>query len=350
MKISQVMLSRGLGGAERLFVDLCTALAARGHEIQAVCHKDFQGLGELARPGITVIPIPVRGWWDILARMRIARALRSARPDVVHAHLGRAARLAGAAARRAHLPVLVTVHNYQSLKYYRSIDHFVVTTEDQRAHLAQANVGRERITAIPNFSTLAPRRRQWREASPQTAFAAYGRMVAKKGFDVLLRALRQLGDRGLDARLVLGGDGPERPRLEALAAELGLGGRVRFAGWIDDVAGLLHSADVFVLPSLDEPFGIVVLEAMALDTPIVATRSQGPSEILDADTAYLCAIGDEGSLAEAMAGAAADYSGRRRRADAALERYCARYSAEVVIPQYETVYRRLVQAAGSLGG
>lgn len=349
MRISQVMLSRGLGGAERLFVDLCIALAARGHEIQAICHKDFQGLGELRRPGITVIPIPVHGWWDALARLRIARALRRYRPDVVHAHLGRAARLAGSAARRARLPVLVTVHNYQSLKYYRAVNHFVVTTEDQRAHLARANIDKGRITAIPNFSTLAPQRRRWVDARGPTTFAAYGRMVAKKGFDVLLRALKRLHDRGIESRLVLGGDGPERPRLEALAEELGLGPAVRFAGWIDDVAGLLHSADIFVLPSLDEPFGIVVLEAMALETPIVATKSQGPSEILDAGTAYLCAVGDDESLAEAMAEAAADCAGRRRRAAAALERYSERYSADVVIPRYETVYLALVQPGSAAG-
>lgn len=349
MKISQVMLSRGLGGAERLFIDLCVGLAARGHEVQAICHGAFQGVGELRHPRIEVSRITARGWWDALARVRIGRALARFGPQVAHAHLGRAARLTGNVARRAGLPVLVTVHNYQDLKYYQAIDHFVVTTEDQRIHLARGGISANRITAIPNFSTLAPQPRHWGEAPAQTTFAAYGRMVAKKGFDVLLRALGRLAGQGMEARLVLGGDGPERARLEALAENLGLGDRVRFAGWISDVPALLHGADVFVLPSLDEPFGIVVLEAMALDTPIVATRSQGPAEILDADTAYLCGIGDPEGLAAAMAEAAADYPGRRRRAAAALERYRSRYSAAVVIPQYEAVYEALSGVEGSPG-
>lgn len=341
MRITQIMLSSGLGGAERLFVDLCAGLASRGHEVQAICHRRFRGLDELKRPSVTLCPIGVRGWWDALARLRIARAVAEFRPQIVHAHLGRAARLSGSAAHRAGLPAVVTVHNYQNLKYYRAIDHFVVTTSDQGAYLAQAGIGRERITSIPNFSNLAPRPRQWKEPPVRTTFAACGRMVGKKGFDVLLRAVRRLTDLGVDAELLLGGDGPQRSELQALVTALGLQGRVSLIGWVNDVSALLRRADIFVLPSLDEPFGIVVLEAMALDTPIVATRTQGPSEILDADMAYLCEVGDERALAEAMAAAAGDYAGRRRRAAAALERYCGRYSAEAVIPRYEKLYEKL---------
>lgn len=350
MRITQIMLSSGLGGAERLFVDLCAGLASRGHAVQAICHRVFKGLDELQRPSITLCPIGVRGWWDALARRRIARALAEFRPQLVHAHLGRAARLSGSVAHRAGLPAVVTVHNYQNLKYYRAIDHFVVTTADQAAYLGQAGIAQQRITSIPNFSNLAPRPRLWAEPPVRTTFAAYGRMVSKKGFDVLLRALRLLTDQGVDAELLLGGDGPQCSELLGLVTELGLEGRVSFIGWVRDVPALLQRADVFVLPSLDEPFGIVVLEAMALDTPIVATRSQGPSEILDADTAYLCAVGDEQSLAEAMAAAAGDYTGRRRRAAAALERYCCRYSAEMVIPRYEALYEKLAGGGACASG
>ena len=109
-----------------------------------------------------------------------------------------------------------------------------------------------------------------------------------------------LHDRGLSAKIILGGDGPEKSALEKLAADLDINDSVTFSGWVDDVPDFLAQGPIFVLPSLDEPFGIVVLEAMAQGKIIVSTRSQGPREILDDTTAYLCPTDDPTALADAL--------------------------------------------------
>jgi glycosyltransferase involved in cell wall biosynthesis len=207
--------------------------------------------------------------------------------------------------------------------------------------LAQG-VNPSRIEVIPNFSSLAPHERDWSRQLGPPRFVSVGRMVKKKGFDVLLRAFRQFLDQGQLAELVLGGEGPERGALERLAQDLGLGARVHFPGWIADVGALLRSAGAFVLPSLDEPFGVAVLEAMASNLPIIATSTKGPLEILDESTAYLVPIGDAAALAARMTELVADSEEGRRRADAALERYRTHYRDEIVIPQYESAYRRLL--------
>ena len=133
---------------------------------------------------------------------------------------------------------------------------------------------------------------------------AIGRLVPQKGFDVLLDAFARLCQSpDFDHRLLLAGDGPERTALEARAAALGLAERVSFLGATDRplTASLFRGAAVFVLPSRHEPFGIVVLEALAAGTPVVATDVGGVSEFLPVGShARLVEPGDAASLAAAI--------------------------------------------------
>jgi glycosyltransferase involved in cell wall biosynthesis len=343
MRLSHVMLSQGFGGAERYFVDLCTALAKRGHAVQAVCQRGSMAHDRIGRvPGIQIAPIRVMGAWDPLARGAIRRALRRFGPELVHVHLARGAWLGGQAAHRLGLPVVTKLHNYVKLKYYRHVDWFNVTTESQRDYLLGHGVVGERIRVIPNFSSLPPV-----AASPATNreavnWVSYGRLVHKKGFDLLLRAFSRLRETRPDARLCIGGDGEEGPRLQTLSRELGLEGHVDFPGWISDVSGLLDGADVFVLASRDEPFGIVVLEAMARGIPIVSTRTQGPLEILDEMTAWLCDPDDADGLARTMLAAADSVEQRCARAGQALVRYRDTYHEDVVMPKLIALYERII--------
>jgi glycosyltransferase involved in cell wall biosynthesis len=377
MRISHVMLAKGFGGAERIFVDLCLAQAARGVEIQAICHPRAESLGLLAdTPGIHCATVRAWGAWDPFAGGQIARLLRRFDAELCHAHLARAAHLAGQACRRLGVPLLVDVHNYVDLKYYRAVDLLVATTADELRYLLAEGVAPARTTLIPNFSripahdrhtgtaaasapptiqalaiqppTIQPPTIQPPTIEPPTiqppTIKAYGRLVRKKGFHCLLDALAQVR-RDLPAvRLVLGGTGPEEAALRAQAAALGLGEAVTFVGWVADVDRFLADATLFCLPSLDEPFGVAILEAMAGTTPLVATLTQGPREILSPATAWLVPPGDAPALAAALADALADATGRQGRALAACRLYAERYSEAAVVPRYLDRYAQLIAA------
>ena len=336
------MLAKRFGGAERYFVDLSLVLAEEGHQLQVICHRDFKEISRLIdKQGITVECFFVAGWWDVFALKKMRKVIDRFKPSVVHAHLARGAYMAGKICLRNKVPLVVKTHNYVDLKYYKNVDVFISTTKKQQQYLIQEGVSPESINVIPNFSRLSTVDSVSRYINDPTVIASYGRMVKKKGFDILLKAFAKAIKAGTEAFLCLGGDGVEKNNLQHLCDELGINNHVKFCGWVDSVDVFLDAADIFVLPSLDEPFGIVVLEAMAMGKPIIATKSQGPSEILDDDTSYLVEVGNVDVLANTLSIAVTNKGERLKKAEKALCVFNNTYSKKAVVPKIVQLYKRI---------
>lgn len=334
------MLSKGFGGGERYFVDLAIALAESGHQVQAVVHEKFNAAHLLtACPDVQIDTVNSLGMWDRLSLRRLVKCIEGFAPDVMHSHMARAAWAGSKATKSAHAPLVATTHNYVDLKYYRGVARFIPTTADQEKYLVAQGVDPAVVRRIPNFSMLQAVQQAVAVPAVPIRFASFGRFVHKKGYAVLLEAFARARDLGLpQATLSIGGDGPLAAALRRQCQELGLERVVKFDGWIEDVDAYLKEADVFVLPSLDEPFGIVMLEAMASGRPIVSTRTQGPSEVLDESCAYFAEIGDAKTLATAMLELARDFESASHKADVALRRYRQLYHRDAVVPQIEALY------------
>jgi glycosyltransferase involved in cell wall biosynthesis len=170
----------------------------------------------------------------------------------------------------------------------------------------------------------------------------------KKGIDVLLRAFAQIRDREPQVRLVLAGDGPLRSRLEDLARSLGIGDRVEFLGRQEraQVADLLHGCRVFVLPSRSEPFGIVILEAMACAKPVVATSAGGIPEIIESGkNGILVEPENPKALAEAVMTALKDETLRLEIASNGYLTVQERFCSENTGAAYEAVFAQVSNSA-----
>src|SRR5439155_10132388 len=140
-----------------------------------------------------------------------------------------------------------------------------------------------------------------------------GRMTAVKNTDRVVRALQTLVDLGVDARVLLVGDGPDRDHLERYAHELGVIKRCLFLGYQEDVARFYDAIDVLVLPSINEGTPVSVIEALAARRPAVATRVGGvPDVVRDGVDGYLVAPGDTEGLAERLTALARDPALRAR--------------------------------------
>lgn len=346
MRIAQVMLGRRFGGAERSFVDLSEALCARGHKVLAIVDPRGEALPILKASSLADNVVEQRcfGSWDRLAEHQIGRVLKAFNPLVVQAHLARAALLAGRAAMRLNLPAVAKTHNLVNLKYYQDITRLVPTTRAQETYLAERGVSRSAIRRIPNFSALGAVDTISLPTAQPYRLVSYGRMVHKKGFDVLLHALARVRARGLSVQLDLGGDGPEREVLAELIEHLRLSDCVRLCGWVHDVEAFLSGARAFILPSRDEPFGIAMLEAMARGVPVLATTTQGPREVL-ADACGLLVDSDDVDGLAAGIEAICDTARAEEVATNALQRYREKYSADAVVDQYEELYTELVSSS-----
>ncbi|HCU89916.1 MAG TPA: glycosyltransferase, partial [Gammaproteobacteria bacterium] len=345
MRIAQIMLGKNFGGAERSFVDMCQALGSKGHDVLAICERRSKAVTFVEQiEGLTSKTVIVRGSWDPFARRKIKRHLEIFDADVVQMHLARSAQMAGPAARLLGIPSVAKTHNYVNLKYYESISKLVPTTRRQEVYLRSQGVPEDRISRIPNFSSIPPKPPKteptnWSSGVLQVV--GLGRLVHKKGFDLFLRAVAAARRDGLKLAVTIAGAGPESGALMRLRRDLGLEKVVTFLGWQDDVQTYLSKADVFVLPSRDEPFGIVCLEAMASCLPIIATRTHGPTEILNEDTAILVEPGDSTGLTKALQRIAREPRQAAQRAVAAQQHFKQNFSVNAVLSQYLELYKGL---------
>ncbi|MFT7460543.1 MAG: glycosyltransferase involved in cell wall biosynthesis [Planctomycetota bacterium] len=345
MKVSQVMLAKGFGGAERLFVDLCIYLSEAGLQVQAICITGSKSAQLLSRhPEVLLQTISVLGTWDPFAPFKIARLLKAHKTQVVQAHLARGAILSGKACNKLGLPLVVTTHNYIDIKYYKHVSVLLPPTKHLRAYYLSKGIDADKLKIINHFSPIEPEKIIVHNKRETIHILALGRLVHKKGFHVLLDAFAKIQLEGsTHCELHIGGTGPEQQALLTQIRALGLEDKVSLIGWVDDVASFLKEGDVFVLPSLDEPFGIVVLEAMAMGLPIVSMDSQGPKEILDEDSAWLFTTGDSTSLAATLQDACNNQDERKRKGDNALLRFKNKYSKQAVIPEFMALYHSLVE-------
>jgi N-acetyl-alpha-D-glucosaminyl L-malate synthase BshA len=148
--------------------------------------------------------------------------------------------------------------------------------------------------------------------------------------------------RAMPATLMMVGDGPDRADAEAEARDLGVASDIRFLGRLDTVAPLLAAADMFVLPSQTESFGLAALEAMACGTPVVAARTGGiPELIVDGVDGILEPVGSVEAMARRAVDVLRDPVRHARMREAALERAKA-FSSEAVVPQYEAYYQQIL--------
>lgn len=329
MRIANLMLGAGRGGLEQAAIDFAEALRLVGVEVTTVTVPGAWANAGLAAAGLDHRQLRVSGFAGLWAPVALRGLLETARPTHVLCHGNRALKLAGSWIVRSALPgchIVGITHNY-SLKHIARADHVLALTGDLARAVAARGVAQARIHRIGNLVRVPPSlpepRNSWRDPP---VIGSIGRLVAKKGYEVFIAALGQLAARGCRFRAVLAGDGPEAAALKAQAASLGLEPHLTFAGWVDDRQGFYDSVDIAVVPSHHEPFGIVVLEAMAQGLPLISTASEGPSEILaDGAGGKLVPLADPTAMADALEALLADPVEARALGDRAHATALARH-------------------------
>lgn len=273
MKIAHILLTSRFAGSERYMIELANAQAQR-HEVMVILHRQAaqprpDALSHRLAPSVRQVHVWGGWWW---ARAQVRRALAAYSPDVAHAHLSGGCR----SLRGLKLSGLrvATLHIRYKPQQHADLDALIAIAPWQMADIPAPL--RLRTRQIDNWTRgraqdLQARQRvrsQWGVTEQDMVIGAMGRLEPSKGMDVLVRAFAAVARSGV--RLALVGAGESWSSLRQLA-----GPQVIMPGFVEHPHECLSAFDVFVSPARSEPFGLVMLEAMANGLPIVATASEG---------------------------------------------------------------------------
>jgi len=373
IRLVQITHGMGIGGMERVTLDLCRCLDPETYDISVYCtHIRGPLAGDLEALGVPVIHEPVHsraGHWS--RPVRIYRYLRQVRPDIVHTQATAAFQDAALPVRMVGVPAFVHTDHckfYPRVKRRHMIwerllsplvDSFCAVSEHTRRELVtHAGIRAERVEVVLNgfdFATLPgpADRRELRETlglgEGDRLLGSIARLEWQKGHELLIRAMPGILARVPSAHAVIVGGGSHEAELRRLIEELGLEDRIHMTGWRKDAVRFLAAIDLFVMSSNFEGMPISLLEAMASGRPILSTAVGGvPEVVIDGETGRLIHSRDPEEFARAAAELLADTNRLEEYGRAGRRRYEEMFRVANMVEAYDRIYRRCLRRHGRL--
>jgi L-malate glycosyltransferase len=362
------------GGSGIVGSELGKELAARGHTVHFISSALPTRLTELNERvrfhevEMMSYPLFEHQPYTLALATKMATVAETENLDLLHVHYAIPHSISGILARESlkpkrYLPVITTLHgtditlvgadrSYLPITRYGIVQSDGVTAISHYLKEATKEIFQfDDIEVIPNFicqtdyarhpvddlrSSLAP------QGEPLLVHVSNFRPV-KRPVDcteILARVLQK----GVNARMVMVGDGSERTNVEHRARCLGVYEKCVFVGKQPNIVDYLSAADVLLLPSEQESFGLAALEAMACEVPVIASRVGGiPEVVTDGETGFLSEVGDVEKMAEDAARLLRNTTLRREMGKRARESAVSRYRTDIVIPQYIEFYERVLK-------
>jgi glycosyltransferase involved in cell wall biosynthesis len=309
LKILHVITTIERGGAENQLLILVTEQIKINHQVSVMYLKGHPDLAEtFLHLGVSLIDATQST--SIWSQMKFVRKTFFGNFDIVHCHLPRAELLT--AVLNFRIPFLVSRHN--SEQFFPKATSFVSSTFSRyvtfrsKAVIAITHAVAEYLKINNEIASKRevdviyygyPNRNQPKSKDSFSGIiGTVSRLVPQKDLVTLIRAFSTLRDDDKDLTLRIYGEGSEESALKKLVYELALNDCVEFCGKVEDVAGAMQEMDIFVLTSLYEGFGLVLLEAMYNQVPIIASNSKAALEVLTSEYPLFFKIGDQYELSQ----------------------------------------------------
>jgi glycosyltransferase involved in cell wall biosynthesis len=368
--------AKRIGGAEAMALEICRGLDPDRFQSYLCLSRWDPGLEHeeplegpllaVREQGIPILGLGRRSTASVGAWQTLVRFLRRERIDVVHSHMFGSNAWGSVTARLARTPVMVAhehMWSFEGATLRRTIDRevigrladaFIAVSEDARQRMIHlVGLPKEKVVVIRNGINDVPpvdrtaARLQLGIPSDRLVVASVGLLRPEKAFEVLLRATAITKRTVPEILTVIVGDGPERPRLEALSRELGVDRQVRLLGYRDDIPTVLGASDVCVCCSDYEGGPLSVMEYMDAGKPVVSTNAGGLPELVESDiTGLLVNTRDPEGLASAMERLLTNPDLRDRLGKAGRERAATQLSFGRTLSEVEELYMRLLQQRG----
>lgn len=368
-----------VGGSGAVAAELAKCLARRGHEVHVISSEPPFRLGDF-HPAVRFHTVQVPGYplfrepqYLLALANTLVRVSREHNLDIIHAHYAiphaaaayLAKQILSSAIGPSPIPTVITTLHGTDItllgsdpSYSEAVafcidqsDGVTSVSESLKADTYQALPVRARIRVIPNFldcefygrkpdpglrERFCPRDRCQRLVSHVSNFRPVKRIEA------VVEVFRRIREK-IPARLLLVGEGPESPRAARLIRQLGLAEEVDTIGEQQQVTPLLSIADLFLLPSAQESFGLAALEAMACGVPVVASRVGGLPEVVENGvTGFLHPPEDLDAMAASSLALLSDPVSHRQMANEARRLAIERFSSDRIVPQYEAYYEEIL--------
>lgn len=351
------------GGLENWMEMVGGGLARRGHSVRFIGREGSQFLRRIAgRDALPVVPLDIHGDFDPFSIKHLADAVRSDPPDLMLCNLVKDVRLAGLARKLSEPYKIVWTPGVNLAKKSLShkwlfsgfVDHAIVPSQHLRdAIIASGYIPPSRFDVVPigiDDSIWKGNRDEGRRFLrerynlPENAFVCLtsGRFVPQKGHKYLIEAAAALAGQHDDIFFVLLGDGPLEPQLVEQIHERGLVDRFVLCGMLENHHKAVFGADLYVHPAVVEPYGIVLVEAMAAGLPVVATRVGGIPEVVEENrTAILVDRAEPDQLTQAILRFYTDDSLRDSNGKAGYERFDRLFRMDTMIEKIEAILDRV---------
>ena len=364
LRVLQLISSGGYYGAENMLLNLCASQEAAGcrHSLLLFynVHAPNVELYERARRrGITVRMVHCKGRADWRAVREIREYIAQDQIDLVHTHGYKADLYGYLAARGMEKPIVATCHNWvggtAALGIYNRLDRMVLkrfnaiaaVSDAVRKRLLQCGIAPDAIKTIANGIEVEA----FRNAKPPDPIHPQAKIIGmvarldlQKGFECLLLAVRKLQKTFENFRVVITGEGPDRPAIEQMIEHYGLQRCVILAGARSDMSNVYAAMDIFVLPSLNEGLPMTLLEAMAASKPVIASRVGAiPDVVQDGETGLLVTPGDSSALCDALAQLLSAPDLCRRMGSQAHEWVSRNFTAEIMAKRYRLLYDEVLE-------
>ena len=293
MKIIHIITAFGIGGAEKLLLNVINKQVEE-HSVHLIYLKPIDDLIPLVDERVYIKNIPL----SPAIIKHIKKYLINSKPDIVHTHLGHADILGIWSAKNIEAKVFCTMHNIYFKKNFLDVvffeiykllflrvvknGHIISISKSVENHvLNKLRIPKNRSHLLANAIPLKPPPEK-KENSEKVNVLFVGRLEKQKSLETLLRAVKYLKTKKLkkEFNLIIVGDGKLRNKLEHLTKELLIDNIVRFDGEQKNVDSYYKQADIFVLPSIWEGFGIVILEAFSAKLAVIASNVEGPAELI----------------------------------------------------------------------
>ncbi len=298
MKILYVCTTTDRGGAETALYRLALAARAAGHEIKVISLKPFGSVAEqFTQANIPVISLDLQGKFNLIQTTgvlaRLINEIQTFRPDIVHAFLYRAIQLCRLAKRKTPFVLITSAHyNPAKLSFWKRLLDRALKTEDTistaeslsteqfliqkqkypSAHVRLITNGVDASVFAPNDAQRTNIRQKYGFTDQNIVFCCVARLSKEKNHLLLLKSFATVYAKKPEIRLMLVGDGPEKPNLEAFLKENGLKKAVLLLGEATDVKPFLWASDIFVLPSLVESLPLALLESCLCGLPAIVSK------------------------------------------------------------------------------